>query len=166
MDSTSVTFDHQHKAEDSKIIATPSQNAVILAESGLPNCTAAAQDIMVSRYLSYLFLQIGIPVNKSGFYFLIEAVQLVLKDPRLQRRLMQGLYLQIAEHHQTSVYCVEHSMRCAIASAWSRGRPEMVEKLLGRGVIPPYERPTNGEFIALVAVHIRFAMEEKALQNT
>lgn len=167
MDNPSVTFDHQRK-EDHSSLATPSQNNPIPPSSDLfVTQTAIVHDLMVDRYLSHLFLQIGIPANKIGFQFLREAVQLVLQDPSLQHRLMRGLYPQIAQRHHTSVYCVEHSMRCAIASAWSRGRPDMVEKLLGRGVITPYDKPTNGEFIALVAVNIRMLLEGHPLfQNS
>ena len=117
----------------------------------------------IDRYLSSLFLQIGIPANKLGYRFLRESVRLVLFDPSLQHRLMHGLYPQVAERFHTSVYCVEHSMRCAITSAWNRGRPELVEKLLGRGVITPYDKPTNGELIALVAENLRLLISEKRL---
>lgn len=166
MDTISVTYDQQRKEVDHAVLATPSQSAAVTPSSDLSVSQTIVHDIMVERYLSHLFLQIGIPANKIGFHFLREAVQLVLQDPSLQHRLMRGLYPQIAQRHHTSVYCVEHSMRCAIASAWSRGRPEMVEKLLGRGVIPPYDRPTNGEFIALVAINIRMLMEQHpALEN-
>lgn len=117
----------------------------------------------IDRYLSNLFLQIGIPVNQQGFRFLNEAVKLVLIEPTLERRLMRGLYPKIADHFHTSVYCVEHSMRCAITAAWNRGRPDLVEKLLGRGVITAYDKPTNGELISLVAENVRLLMKENML---
>lgn len=117
----------------------------------------------IDRYLSNLFLQIGIPANKLGYRFLRESVRLVLAEPSLQHKLMHGLYPRVAERFQTSVYCVEHSMRCAITSAWNRGRPELVEKLLGRGVITAYDKPTNGELIALVAENLRLLISEQRL---
>ena len=117
----------------------------------------------IDRYLSNLFLQIGIPANKHGFRFLRESVRLVLMEPDLQHQLMRGLYPQVASRFNTSVYCVEHSMRCAITAAWNRGRPELVEKLLGRGVITPYDKPTNGEMIALVAENVRLLLSEGKL---
>ena len=115
----------------------------------------------IDRYLSNLFLQIGIPANQQGFRFLNEAVKLVLKEPTLEHRLMHGLYPRLAEHFHTSVYCVEHSMRCAITAAWNRGRPELVEKLLGRGVITAYDKPTNGELISLVAENARLLINDQ-----
>lgn len=117
----------------------------------------------IDRYLSSLFLQIGIPANRPGYRFLREAVHLVLEEPALQNMLMRGLYPRIAENFHTSVYCVEHSMRCAITAAWSRGRPELAEKLLGRGVMTAYDKPTNGEMIALVAENVRLLLMENHL---
>lgn len=114
----------------------------------------------VDRYLSNLFLQIGIPPNQRGFEFLHKAVQLVVEEPSLQRHLMHGLYPKVAECFHTTVNCVEHSMRCAITTAWNRGRPELVEKLLGRRVITAYAKPTNGELIALVAENVRLLLIE------
>jgi len=112
------------------------------------------------RYMSSLFLQIGIPPNQKGFVFLQKAVQFVVEEPSLQRQLMHGLYPKIAEHFHTTVNCVEHSIRCAITTAWNRGRPDLVEKMLGRGVITAYDKPTNGELIALVAENVRLLLSE------
>ena len=116
----------------------------------------------VDRYLSNLFLQIGIPPNQRGFAFLHKSVRLVVEEPSLQRQLMHGLYPKVAEHFHTTVNCVEHSMRCAITAAWKRGRPELVETLLGRGVITAYDKPTNGELIALVAENVRLFLSESS----
>lgn len=109
----------------------------------------------INSYLSNLLLQIGIPINKHGFQYLREAIRLVLLEPSLQNRLMHGLYPLMAEQYGSSVYCVEHGMRCVIIAAWERGRPDLVEKLLGRSVAIAYDRPTNGEMIALIAEHVR-----------
>lgn len=117
----------------------------------------------LDRYLFNLFVQIGIPVNKPGFRFLCDAVKLVLRDPSLQHRLMHGLYPQIALRYGKSAYCVEHSMRMAITDSWNRGRTELIEQKLGRGVITAYEKPTNGELIALVAENVRLLVREGKL---
>ena len=130
-----------------------------LSESYLGN---SRNFVSIDRYLSSLFLQIGIPANQRGFEFLHKAVQFVIEEPALQRQLMHGLYPKIAEHFHTTVSCVEHSMRCAITIAWKRGRPELAERLLGRGVITSYDKPTNGELIALVAENVRLLLSESS----
>ena len=143
------------------------QNAEFVSKA---NALTAVEN-HAERYLTTLFLQLGIPVNKQGYQFLREAVWMVIQDPSLQRKLMHGLYPKIAELHNTSVYCVEHSMRCAITAAWNRGRPELAEKVLGRGVLTSYDKPTNGEMIALIAEHLKLEIQEyqfrqASLQNT
>lgn len=133
-------------------------------QAGIPTETHHILHVnQIDRYLSNLFLQIGIPANKLGFRFLRASVQLVLQEPDLQHKLMRGLYPRVAAQFDTSVYCVEHSMRCAITAAWHRGRPELVEKLLGRGVMTAYDKPTNGELIALVAENVRLLLRDGKL---
>lgn len=142
--------------------STPTQTSFPTSQS-MDGSSVSRYFCQIDHYLCNLFLQIGIPANKLGYRFLREAVHLVLQDPSLQNMLMRGLYPRIAERFHTSVYCVEHSMRCAITAAWSRGRPELVEKLLGRGVITAYDKPTNGEMIALVAEKVRMLLLEGQL---
>ncbi|MDD6142256.1 MAG: sporulation initiation factor Spo0A C-terminal domain-containing protein [bacterium] len=117
----------------------------------------------VDRYLYSLFLQLGIPANKRGFHHLREAVKLALEEPTLQHHLMHGLYPKVAKRFGTTVCCVERSIRTAITSAWNRGRPDLIEKHLGRGVITPYEKPTNGEMISLIAENVRLLIQEGKL---
>lgn len=123
----------------------------------------SARNRRIDRYLSNLFLQIGMPANKAGFRYLREAIRLVIQDPSLERRLMRGLYPLVAERFGSSAYCVEHGIRCAITAAWIRGKPETIEQLLGRGVMPPFDRPTNSEFISLVAEKIHDLIEDGKL---
>lgn len=117
----------------------------------------------VDRYLYSLFLQLGIPANKRGFHHLCVAVKLALENPELQHHLMHGLYPKVAEQLGTNVCCVERSIRTAITSAWNRGRPDLIEKHLGRGVITPYEKPTNGEMISLITENVRLLIQEGKL---
>lgn len=143
--------------------SVPDTSEEVYFQADFPLDSDVILSTQVDRYLSNLFLQIGIPPNKLGYRFLRESIRLVLQDDSLQHRLMHGLYPMVAERFHTSVYCVEHSMRCAITAAWNRGRPELVEKLLGRGVITAYDKPTNGEMIALVAENLRILIQEKRI---
>lgn len=148
--------DNADRAPSEEAFVSEAHHPVTAQESHPLSC-------QLDRYLSNLFLQIGIPANKLGFRFLRESVRLVLLDPSLQHRLMHGLYPLVAERFNTTVYCVEHSMRVAITAAWARGRTELIEKQLGRGVITAYEKPTNGELIALISENIRLLIREGKL---
>lgn len=143
--------------------APTAEPPVSMPEASVSAALSASLAPQLDRYLSNVLLQIGIPANKMGYRFLREAVRIALQDPALLNRLMHGLYPLVAVKYNTTVYCVEHSMRMAIHAAWNRGRPELVEKLLGRGVITAYERPTNGELIALLAENARLLMQEGRL---
>lgn len=146
---------------------TPPESPERTDESSDEEKALAEQALLKSQkidcYLSNLFLQIGVPANRNGFQYLREAVRLVLLEPSLQNRLMHGLYPLVAEQCNSSVYCVEHSLRCAIMATWERGRPDLVEKLLGRNVVIAYARPTNGEMIALLAENVRVLLREGKL---
>jgi two-component system response regulator (stage 0 sporulation protein A) len=96
-----------------------------------------------------LFLSIGIPAHIKGY--LREAVRMVLEDRDLLGRITKELYPGIARHFGTSASKVERAMRHAIEVAWSRGRLESVNRLYGYKVFSAEDKPTNGEFIALVA---------------
>ena len=98
-----------------------------------------------------LFLSIGIPAHIKGYQYLREAVRMVLEDRDLLGRITKELYPGIARHFGTSASKVERAMRHAIEVAWSRGRLESVNRLYGYKVFSAEDKPTNGEFIALVA---------------
>lgn len=98
-----------------------------------------------------LFLSIGIPAHIKGYQYLREAVRMVLEDRDLLGRITKELYPGIARHFGTSASKVERAMRHAIEVAWSRGRLENVNRLYGYKVFSAEDKPTNGEFIALVA---------------
>lgn len=76
---------------------------------------------------------------------------MVLEDRDLLGRITKELYPGIARHFGTSASKVERAMRHAIEVAWSRGRLESVNRLYGYKVFSAEDKPTNGEFIALVA---------------
>lgn len=98
-----------------------------------------------------LFLAIGIPAHIKGYHFLREAVRMVLSDRQVIGRITKELYPGIARKFETTPSKVERAMRHAIDVAWSRGRLDSANNLYGCKVLSPEDKPTNGEFIALVA---------------
>lgn len=101
--------------------------------------------------LSNLFLTIGIPAHIKGYQFLREAVKLVIDQPPLIGAITKELYPAIAHKFATSPSKVERAIRHAIEVAWNRGRVDTLNKAFGCTVALPGEKPTNGEFIALLA---------------
>jgi len=101
--------------------------------------------------ISAVFLSIGIPPNIKGYYFLREAIKMVVNDPELISAITKKLYPRIAVPHGTSASRVERAIRHAIDVAWSRGRIENINSFLGYKIYTSNDKPTNGEFIALMA---------------
>ena len=101
--------------------------------------------------LSNIFLSVGIPAHIKGYQFLREAVKLVVNDHNLIGAITKELYPSIAHTFATTPSKVERAIRHAIEVAWNRGRVESLNKTFGCTVALPGEKPTNGEFIALLA---------------
>ena len=107
-------------------------------------------DVSVDEKVTNLFLSIGIPAHIKGYSYLREAVRMVVENHDLINRITKELYPGIARRFSTSASKVERAMRHAIEVAWSRGRLESVNKIYGYKVFSAEDKPTNGEFIALI----------------
>ncbi|MEF9973602.1 MAG: sporulation transcription factor Spo0A [Clostridia bacterium] len=98
-----------------------------------------------------LFLTIGIPAHIKGYQYLREAVRMVLENHDVIGRITKELYPGIARKYDTTASKVERAMRHAIEVAWNRGRLDAINRMYGYKVFSPDDKPTNGEFIAMVA---------------
>jgi two-component system, response regulator, stage 0 sporulation protein A len=101
--------------------------------------------------ISSIFLSIGIPAHIKGYQFLREAVKMVVNDAELINSITKGLYPGVAHRFNTTSSKVERAIRHAIEVAWMRGRIENINIIFGYNVYNKNDKPTNGEFIALVA---------------
>ncbi len=117
-------------------------------ETPLPAVAAART---LDDRVSNIFLGLGIPAHIKGYQFLREAVRLVVEDPDRINRITKELYPMIARRFGTSASKVERAIRHAIEVAWSRGRVDTLNRAFGCRVAIPEDKPTNGEFIALIA---------------
>ncbi|MBR1584881.1 MAG: sporulation transcription factor Spo0A [Clostridia bacterium] len=115
------------------------------------NRSVGAGGLTLEDQLSNLFLAMGIPAHIKGYQYLREAIRLVIEKPDMIGGITKELYPAIARRFNTSSSKVERAIRHAIEVAWSRGRVETLNKAFGCRVAHPDEKPTNGEFIALIA---------------
>ena len=109
-----------------------------------------------------IFLMLGIPSHIKGYQYLREGVKMVLGDHDVINRITKELYPGIAKRCHTTPSKVERAMRHAIQVAWSRGRIDSVNRMFGCEVFSENDKPTNGEFIALIADKIREAAQKSA----
>ena len=101
--------------------------------------------------ISNIFITVGIPAHIKGYQFLREAIKMAISEPEIINSITKRLYPNIAEKFDTSSSKVERAIRHAIEVAWNRGKIENINSLFGVKVYSDNEKPTNGEFIALVA---------------
>lgn len=101
--------------------------------------------------ITNIFITVGIPAHIKGYQFLREAIKLAIANPEIINSITKKLYPTIAEKYDTSASKVERAIRHAIEVAWNRGKIENINNLFGLKVYSSNEKPTNGEFIALVA---------------
>lgn len=101
--------------------------------------------------LSNIFISIGIPAHIKGYQFLREAIKLAIEKPDIINSITKGLYPAIASTFKTTSSKVERAIRHAIEVAWNKGRIENINNLFGIKVYTANDKPTNGEFIALIA---------------
>ena len=101
--------------------------------------------------IANLFLTVGIPAHIKGYQYLREAVRMVMDNPELMGRITKELYPGIAHRFGTTSSKVERAIRHAIEVAWNRGRIDALDEAFGKNVCALDDKPTNGEFIALVA---------------
>lgn len=101
--------------------------------------------------ISNIFISIGIPPNIKGYNYLREGIKMAVVDPHVMNNVTKELYPVIAERYATTASKVERAIRHAIEVAWNRGRVEAINAIFGARVYIGTEKPTNSEFIALVA---------------
>ena len=116
----------------------------------MPSAQKAERQSLDER-LGNLFMTIGIPPHIKGYQFLRQAVKLVIDKPEMINHITKELYPSIAQHFDTSSSKVERAIRHAIEVAWNRGRVDEVNAIFGCRVCTQEEKPTNGEFIAMIA---------------
>lgn len=109
------------------------------------------RDITLDEKISKIFINIGIPPHIKGYSFLREGVKKAVEDPEIINNITKKLYPSIGEKYNTTASKVERAIRHAIEVAWNRGRIESINSILGVRAYVGQEKPTNGEFIALVA---------------
>jgi two-component system response regulator (stage 0 sporulation protein A) len=104
-------------------------------------------DDIVTRHIK----TVGITANVKGYYYLRDAILMVHDDFDLMSHLTAGLYARVADKHNSTPQRVERAMRHAIETAWNRGDIKVLEEFFGYTILDSKGKPTNGEFIAMLA---------------
>ena len=103
--------------------------------------------------------EVGVPAHIKGYQYLREAIIMVVKDIDVINQITKSLYPQIAFKFNTTPSRVERAIRHAIEVAWGRGDQKTVENIFGYTISAAKGKPTNSEFIAMIADKLRLELK-------
>lgn len=108
-------------------------------------------------WIDSVFLELGIPQNVKGYDYLMAAVLIVTDEPELIQTMTKELYPRVADLFNTTASRAERAMRHALELAWNNSEPRTLFKLFGYTVGAAKDKPTNSNFIAIMANKLRRA---------
>ena len=117
-----------------------------------------AKEYNLEKDVTDMIHEIGVPAHIKGYQYLREAIMMSVEDVEMLNSITKILYPSIAKKYQTTPSRVERAIRHAIEVAWSRGKMETLDALFGYTINIGKGKPTNSEFIALIADKIRLNM--------
>ncbi len=103
--------------------------------------------------------QLGVPAHIKGYQYIRDAIMMVIEDMDAINSITKILYPTVARHYNTTPSRVERAIRHAIEVAWDRGNPDVLNDLFGYTILSSKGKPTNSEFIAMIADKIRLEMK-------
>ena len=109
----------------------------------------------IEAEITNIIHEIGVPAHIKGYLYLREAIKMVIDNVELLGAVTKELYPSIAKEFNTTPSRVERAIRHAIEVAWSRGKVDTINQLFGYTVHTTKGKPTNSEFIAMIADKLR-----------
>ena len=108
----------------------------------------------INRRITKILHSVGIPAHIKGYHFIREAVEMVIENPTVIGQVTKTLYPSIAKKFDSSPTKVERAIRHAIELGWTRGNQDIIDEIFGYTISAIKAKPTNSEFIAMVADYI------------
>jgi two-component system response regulator (stage 0 sporulation protein A) len=124
-------------------------------QSFISNSQKNDKSFNLDASITSIIHEIGVPAHIKGYMYLREAITMVYNDIELLGSITKVLYPDIAKKFNTTSSRVERAIRHAIEVAWSRGNIDSISSLFGYTVSHSKAKPTNSEFIAMVADKLR-----------
>ena len=117
----------------------------------------------IETMVTNIIHEIGVPAHIKGYQYLREAIIIAVEDMDVINAITKILYPQVAKTFQTTPSRVERAIRHAIEVAWDRGDLDTLQKFFGYTVSNTKGKPTNSEFIALIADKLQLQMRSAAV---
>lgn len=142
-------------AYDQKYFVHKEECVVKSSNQDLENYPKEIESMDLESEITSIIHEIGVPAHIKGYFYLREAISMVVNDIELLSAVTKELYPSIARRYNTTSSRVERAIRHAIEVAWSRGQIESINKIFGYTIHNEKGKPTNSEFIAMVADRLR-----------
>lgn len=113
--------------------------------------SSGLSDSKLLARVTEIMLHIGVPAHLKGYHYLRAAIMIAMADMEVVGSVTKLLYPQIAKQFKTTEQKVERAIRNAIEVSWTRGNAETFDELFGYSVLTGQSRPTNSEYIAILA---------------
>lgn len=121
--------------------------------------TYALSALSLEKEVTNVIHEIGIPAHIKGYQYLRDAIIMAINDMDILNSITKQLYPNIAKKYNTTPSRVERAIRHAIEVAWSRGKMDTIDELFGYTVNNGKGKPTNSEFVALIADRLRLELQ-------
>ena len=124
-----------------------------------PSGLTSKSDISLEAKVTTVLHEIGVPAHIRGYHFMREAILMAIHDLDILNFVTKELYPNIAKKCNSTSSRVERAIRHAIEVAWSRGKLDVIDTIFGYTVSNSKGKPTNSEFIALIADRLRIELK-------
>jgi two-component system response regulator (stage 0 sporulation protein A) len=115
--------------------------------------------INIEQKVTNILHEIGVPAHIRGYHYMREAIMMAVNNMDVLNYITKELYPSIAKKMDTTSSRVERAIRHAIEVAWSRGKIDAIDNLFGYTINNHKGKPTNSEFIALIADRLRLELK-------
>ncbi len=132
-------------------------DAGISRRADLPAASQESVELLVTSIIH----EIGVPAHIKGYHYLREAIILAVNDLDIINAITKALYPTVARKFQTTSSRVERAIRHAIETAWNRGDLDTLNKFFGYTVSNTKGKPTNSEFIAMIADKLNLELKQQ-----
>ena len=120
--------------------------------------TQESREADLQAKITAIIHEVGVPAHIKGYQYLREAIHITVQDMNVINAVTKVLYPEVAKRFHTTASRVERAIRHAIEVAWDRGDLETLQKYFGYTVSNSKGKPTNSEFIAMIADRLQMEM--------
>ncbi len=152
-----------------EMIETPTKKKTVipmktieLKPSYIPISNQASKEEVLEIKVTNIIHEIGVPAHIKGYQYLRDGIMMVVNNIEVINQITKQLYPDLAKKYKTTPSRVERAIRHAIEVAWNRGQLETVESIFGYTVNSNKGKPTNSEFIAMIADKLRLDLKTSA----